>query len=113
VTIPKRYHWGTVVDALLAPLRWIVRGSDRKLKLSRREEFQRLYLTPGELDEEFRRAGLEKVAARHYNVQPICRPVTAMAPRLTYLFNRPFEALARAPLGSFLATGYIGMYRRP
>jgi ubiquinone/menaquinone biosynthesis C-methylase UbiE len=113
VTIPKRHHWGVVVDGVLAPLRWLVRGSSKKLKLSLTEEFQRLYLTPGELDEEFRRAGLKKVTARHYNVQPICRPVTAMAPRLTYLINRPFEALALVPLGSFLATGYIGMYRRP
>jgi hypothetical protein len=114
LTIPKRHHWGTVALWLLSPVRWLVRGTPRarSIKLGRREEFQRLYLTPRELDEACQRAGLQKVDHRHYNVQPIGRPVTEIAPRLTYLLNRPFESLARVPGGSFLGTGYIGMYRR-
>jgi ubiquinone/menaquinone biosynthesis C-methylase UbiE len=113
LTIPKRNHWGRVVSMALEPVRLIVkRAPSRKLKLSQSEEFERLYLTPGELDRACRAAGLRKIDDRHYNVQPISRPMTAAAPRLTYFFNRPFEPLSRVPIFSFLATGYIGMYRR-
>lgn len=115
LTIPKRRHWETVLLGLLRPIRRMFRkpiASD-KLKLNVDEEFRRLYLTPGELDAACQRAGLTKVDERHYNLQPLCRPATVMAPRLTYLVNRPFEALAQVPGCSFLGTGYIGMYRRP
>jgi ubiquinone/menaquinone biosynthesis C-methylase UbiE len=115
LTIPKRHHWGTVLRELLLPIRRAFRKpiSSEKLKLNVGEEFQRLYLTPGELDAACRRAGLIKADDRHYNLQPFCRPATVLAPRLTYFLNRPFEALARVPGASFLGTGYIGMYRRP
>jgi ubiquinone/menaquinone biosynthesis C-methylase UbiE len=115
LTIPKRRHWETVLLGLLRPIRRAVRKpiSSDKLKLNVDEEFRRLYLTPAELDAACERAGLPKVDARHYNLQPLCRPATVLAPRLTYLVNRPFESLAQVPGCSFLATGYIGMYRRP
>jgi ubiquinone/menaquinone biosynthesis C-methylase UbiE len=114
LTIPKRHHWGAFVLGMLSPLRRLVRSvKARSLKLTRPERFERLYLTSGELDEACRRAGFQKVDHRHYNFQPICRPATEIAPRLTYVLNRPFEALARVPGASFLGTGYIGMYRRP
>jgi ubiquinone/menaquinone biosynthesis C-methylase UbiE len=114
LTIPKRHHWETVLLGLLRPVRRLSRPvSGEKRKLNVGEEFQRLHLTPGELDAACHRAGLPRVDQRHYNLQPLCRPVTFVAPRLAYLVNRPFEALARVPGCSFLATGYIGMYRRP
>ena len=114
LTIPKRWHWGRLVLAGLYPLRKAIsmRPHRKNLKLEQQEEFRRLYLTTGELDRACEEAGMEKADARHYNVQPLCRPATLVAPRLCHLVNRPFESLARIPGGSFLATGYIGMYRR-
>jgi ubiquinone/menaquinone biosynthesis C-methylase UbiE len=113
LTIPKRWHWGRLIQRLGSPLRRIVRARPRAgLKLEGREEFQRLLLTPGELDQACRDAGLRKIDQRHYNVQPICRPATVLAPRMSYLLNRPFEGVSRAPGGRFLATGYIGMYEK-
>jgi ubiquinone/menaquinone biosynthesis C-methylase UbiE len=115
LTIPKRHHWETILLGLLRPLRQLFRRpvSGGKRKLNVQEKFERLYLTPGELDAACRRAGLPRVDQRHYNLQPLCRPVTSVAPRFAYLVNHPFETLARVPVCSFLATGYIGMYRRP
>lgn len=114
VTIPKRWNWGKVVNVFLTPLRkairWRFHSAD--LKLNRKEAFERLYLTPTELDQAARKAGLRKVASRHYNVQIVCGPFISLGPRLAYLINRPFEWLALIPGGSFLATGYIGMYTR-
>jgi SAM-dependent methyltransferase len=114
VTVPKRWHWGKVVNLLLTPLRkairWRFHSAD--LKLNRKEAFERLYLTPAGLDRIARKAGLRKVASRHYNVQIVCGPFISLSPRLAYLINRPFEWLALIPGGSFLATGYIGMYTR-
>ena len=113
LTIPKRWNWGQVVYALLYPLRRAVAARPgRSLKLARRETFRRLLLTPGELDRFCAEAGLRKVDQRHYNVQLVCRPATQVGPRLCYFLNRPLEGLARVPGGHFLATGYIGMYRR-
>jgi ubiquinone/menaquinone biosynthesis C-methylase UbiE len=113
LTIPKRWHWGRLIQRLASPLSRIVRLRPRAgLKLEGREEFQRLLLTPSELDRVCRDAGLTKIDERHYNVQPICRPATVVAPRLSYLLNRPFEGLSRIPGGRFLATGYIGLYQR-
>jgi ubiquinone/menaquinone biosynthesis C-methylase UbiE len=113
LTIPKRHHWGTFVRRMFSALRPLVRRAPiGRLKLERPEQFERLYLTPRELDEACARVGLRKIDQRHYNLQPFCRPATVIAPRLSYLLNRPFELLARVPGASFLATGYIGMYRR-
>jgi ubiquinone/menaquinone biosynthesis C-methylase UbiE len=113
LTIPKRWHWTRLVERALAPVRWLVRASlQGRGRLERREGFERLYLTPEELDGLCAGAGLAKVDERHYNVQPLCRPANVLAPRLCYLVNRPFEGLARLPGGRFLASGYVGMYRR-
>ena len=114
LTIPKRWDWGVTVLALLYPLRKAIRKRPyrKNLKLKRQEEFQRLYLTPSELDRACEDMGLRKVDDRHYNVQVLCRPATLVAPRLCYLVNRPFEGLSRVPGGNFFATGYIGMYSR-
>ncbi|WP_052639777.1 class I SAM-dependent methyltransferase [Zavarzinella formosa] len=114
LTIPKRRNWGRLVLAGLYPLRKAIqfRPYRKNLKLEQQEEFRRLYLTPGELDQACEAAGMEKADARHYNVQPACRPATLVAPRLCHLVNRPFEGLARVPGANFLATGYIGMYRK-
>lgn len=113
LTVPKRWYWGRVVYGLTYPLRKALRWRPgRALRLARDEGFRRLLLTPGELDRACARAGLRRVARRHYNVQLACRPATLLAPRLCYLLNRPLEGLARVPGGRFLASGYIGMYRR-
>lgn len=114
LTIPKRNNWPRMVEALLTPfgklLRW--RPKSKDIKLKQEDGFQRLYLTPTELDRMCTEAGLAKVDERHYDVRVVCRPATDFAPRLTYFLNRPFEGLARVPGGNFFASGYIGMYRR-
>jgi hypothetical protein len=71
-----------------------------------------LYLNPGELDRACGNVGLHKLGVSHYNVLLLSSPATLLAPRFCYLVNRPFEGLARIPGGDFLATGYIGLYRR-
>jgi ubiquinone/menaquinone biosynthesis C-methylase UbiE len=114
VTIPKRWNWGKVVNLSLTPLRKAIRWRPRAegLKLSRKEIFERLYLTPAELDAAAQEAAMHRIGHRHYNVQLVCGPLIPLVPRLAYLINRPFERLAQIPGGSFLATGYIGMYTR-
>jgi len=112
LTIPKRLHWGAIVSRVFGPLRRLTQGPSKRLKLNIAEQFKRLYLTPAELDIACRRAGLRKVNERHYNVQPLAGPIAARIPRMSYFVNRPFEPLARVRLLTFLATGYIGMYRR-
>jgi ubiquinone/menaquinone biosynthesis C-methylase UbiE len=112
LTIPKRRHWGRLIQRFTTPVSRIIRQRRTRLKLEGREDFQRLLLTPGELDRACRDAGLAKIDERHYNVQPICRPATVVAPRLSYLLNRPFEGLSRLPGARFLASGYIGMYEK-
>jgi ubiquinone/menaquinone biosynthesis C-methylase UbiE len=114
VTIPKRHHWGEVVDIATYPLRKAVKARPgRKLRLEKQEQFRRLFLTVGELDLACSEAGLRKAGGRHYNVELACRPATLLAPHLCYYVNRPLEGLALAPVANFLATGYIGMYRKP
>jgi ubiquinone/menaquinone biosynthesis C-methylase UbiE len=114
ITIPKQWYWGKVVNVALTPLRRLIRWRPESagLKLKRKEAFERLYLTPAELDQAARRAGLRKIDHRHYNVQIVCGPFLSLSPRLAYLINRPFESLSLIPGGSFFATGYIGMYTR-
>ncbi len=113
LTIPKRWHWGKLMNTALSPLRSLVRRSPwQNIKLGKRENFERLYVTPGELDRACSAAGLRKVDQRHYNVQLIFRPLTLLAPRWSYWLNRPFESMARIPGGRFFATGYIGLYQR-
>ena len=114
ITIPKRWNWGKLVLGALSPVKKIIRWRpySREVKLNRQEEFRRLYLTPEELDQACAEADFSKAGARHYNFQFVCRPATLVAPRLCYLLNRPWEFLANLPLGSFFATGYIGMYRK-
>jgi ubiquinone/menaquinone biosynthesis C-methylase UbiE len=113
LTVPKRRHWGLMMNALLSPVgHWARLRPWQRIKLGRQETFDRLLATPGELDAACAKAGLRKVDQRHYNVQLIFRPATLLAPRLSYWLNRPFEALARVPGGRFFATGYIGLYQR-
>jgi SAM-dependent methyltransferase len=114
VTVPKRWHWGKLVDLVLAPVRhatsWRPQAGD--VKLRRKEGFKRLLMTPGELDEVAGKAGLRKVSHRHYNTQIVSGPFLWLFPRFTYSLNRPFEFLSLVPGGSFFSTGYIGMYVR-
>jgi SAM-dependent methyltransferase len=116
VTIPKRWHWGKVIELLLTPLRkwirWRPYSSDLKLRRKEAEAFERLYMTPMDVDRTAQKVGLHKLAQRHYNVQLVCPPFTLLGPRLAYLINRPFEWLALIPGGWFFASGYIGMYTR-
>jgi SAM-dependent methyltransferase len=113
LTVPKRWHWGKLMNILLSPLRSVVRGNPwQNIKLGKKENFERLYVNAGELDRACASAGLRKVDQRHYNVQLIFRPLTLRAPRWSYWVNRPFEGMARVPVGRFFATGYIGLYQR-
>ena len=114
VTIPKRWCWSRMLNAVSSPVRRIIawRPHSANSKLHCNEAFHRLYLTPAELDRIGRSAGLLKLAERHYNVQIAGGPFIWLAPRLAYLINRPFEWMARIPGLSFMATGYIAMYRR-
>jgi ubiquinone/menaquinone biosynthesis C-methylase UbiE len=114
VTIPKRWCWSKVLNAVSSPVRRTIawRPPGAHLKLHRKEAFDRLYLTPAELDRIGRSAGLLKIAERHYNVQIVGGPFIFLGPRLAYLINRPFEWMARIPGLSFMATGYIAMYGR-
>ena len=114
VTVPKRWNWSKVLNAVSWPVRKAIawRPHSAHLKLRRKEAFDRLYLTPAELDRIGRSAGLLKIAERHYNVQIVGGPFISLAPRLAYLINRPFEWMARVPGLSFMATGYIAMYGR-
>lgn len=112
ITIPKRWSWNRLLGTVTAPVRkaisWRPQGAD--LKLHRKESFIRLYLTPGELDEAARNAGLRKTGQRHYNVQIVSGPFISLGPRFAYQINRHFEWLARIPGASLLATGYVGVY---
>jgi ubiquinone/menaquinone biosynthesis C-methylase UbiE len=114
LTIPKRKSWPRLVQDLYSPLsrliRWRPKGDGIRIK---QEGFERLYLTPAELDGMSAEAGLPGVTARHYNDSIFCRHLSVMAPGLTYLLNRPFEGSARLPLANYFASGYIGMYRKP
>jgi|SRR5579872_2554234 len=113
ITIPKKWHWQRVVNAALTPLREAVRWRPQsQLKLAKKEGFKRLYLTPGELDDAACKQGLTKLDHRHYNVQIATGPIVSVAPRLSYVINRPFEWFALLPGSSFFATGYIGMYKK-
>jgi ubiquinone/menaquinone biosynthesis C-methylase UbiE len=114
ITIPKRWHWGRLVNWVLTPLRRAIsfRPQSAELKLRRKEDFKRLLLTPGELDSAARKVGLRKTGSYHYNVQIVTGPFVWLFPRAVYLINRPFENLALIPGGSFFATGYIGRYVR-
>jgi ubiquinone/menaquinone biosynthesis C-methylase UbiE len=113
-TIPKRLSWARAVEALLHPVGRVIRWRPQTegARLERKEAFERLWLAPNELDRICRREGLEKLRHRHYNTQVLCRPATLVAPRLCWFVNRPLEGVASVPGFSFLATGYIGMYRR-
>jgi hypothetical protein len=76
------------------------------------EGWERLYLTPAQLDRQCEAAGLCLIAYKHYNVQLLCRPFTQVAPRFSYLVNRPFEGLSLMPGCWHLASGYIGVYKK-
>jgi len=112
LTIPKRRHWSKLVLSALYPVRWAIRWrpSRENLLLERAEEFRRIYLMPAELDALCREASLAKIDQRSYNFELFGRPLTLVAPRLSYLMNRPFEGLGSRG-GSFFCTGYIGAYR--
>lgn len=114
ITIPKRRHWGRLVNWALTPLRRAIswRPQSERVKLRRKEDFQRLLLAPGELDNAARKVGLRKTGSYHYNVQIVTGPFVWLFPRAVYLINRPFQSLALVPGGSFFATGYIGRYVR-
>jgi hypothetical protein len=98
---------------LVSPLGKLIRWRPYSKEITLvKEEFHRLFLNASKLDRFCAEAGLPKVGARHYNVEVFSRPINLLAPRFCYLLNRPLEGFARIPGGSFLATGYIGMYRR-
>jgi ubiquinone/menaquinone biosynthesis C-methylase UbiE len=114
VTVPKKWHWGKLIDLILTPFRKMTSWRPRagNVSLRRREAFRRLLMTPSELDGAARRAGLKPVDSRHYNTQIVSGPLLWLFPRFSYLVNRPFEFLSLIPVGSFFSTGYIGMYVR-
>jgi len=114
ITIPKRWHWGSIVAVALhyAKKAALTILGRRKRGPKQDEGWERIYLTPGQLNRACEAAGLRLVDYRHYNVQLLCRPFTQVAPRFSYLVNRPFENLALVPGCRHLASGYIGMYTR-
>ncbi|MEX1229334.1 MAG: methyltransferase domain-containing protein [Planctomycetaceae bacterium] len=113
ITIPKRHSWPKAMYSALYPVRKAIgwRPSKRPTKLELQEEFQRLYMMPGELQKFCEEAGMKEIAGQHYNAQFISRPFTVMAPRACYLLNRPFETCLGVPGLGFLGTGFIGVYR--
>lgn len=114
ITIPKRWHWGSIVAVSLHSMKkaaLTILGK-RKRGSQQDEGWERLYITPGQLDRACQAAGLRLVGCKHYNVQLLCRPFTQVAPRFSYLVNRPFESLALVPGCWHLASGYIGMYKK-
>jgi len=114
LTIPKRRSWPRFSYAALSPVRAAVRWRPFRtsIKLEIKESFQRLYLTPAELDGYAGGAGLRRIDGRHYNAQLWARPWTVVAPRLCYLANRPLERVLPAPGLGVLGTGFIGVYRK-
>lgn len=110
LTIPKRWHWGTVTYQCARPLAPISRSFRKLVGAKDLDDIRRRFLTARELDEACNEAGLTKIEERHYNFQIICRPATILAPRLSYFVNRPLEGLSLLPVGKHFATGYIGAY---
>jgi ubiquinone/menaquinone biosynthesis C-methylase UbiE len=115
LTVPKKHCWGKAINEIVSPIGRIIRWRPyaKATRLQEREELQRLYLNAKQLDGLCLDAGLAKADSRHYNAEFLSKPFSLMAPRLSYLLNRPFEHIAQIPGGRFLATGYIGMYRSP
>jgi ubiquinone/menaquinone biosynthesis C-methylase UbiE len=114
ITIPKRWHWGSLVALSLhhAKKTALTMVGKRKRRPQEDEGWERIYLTPGQLNRACEAAGLRLVSYKHYNMQVLCRPFTQLAPRFSYLVNRPLENLAVVPGCWSLASGYIGMYRK-
>lgn len=112
ITIPKRWHWGSIVAQALHSLKVFALATVGKSNPEQDQGWERIYLTPGQLDEACAKAGLRRLDFRHYNIQLLCGPITLWAPRFSYLVNRPFEGLALVPGFRALASGYIGMYTR-
>ena len=114
ITIPKRWHWGSIVVQSLHYAKKVALTffGKRRPRSQQEGRWERIYLTPGQLDRTCEAAGLRLAGYRHYNVQVICRPFADLAPRFSYLVNRPFEGLALVPGFWSLASGYIGVYQK-
>ena len=110
VTVPKPWHVDRLAIGATAPLRAVA----RMFGVAGADKLPRLRLMPGELDEAAARAGLKFEAGAQYHFTPVPYPLTRVAPGLAMRLNAPFERLSatRAALPSFLAHGYIGLYRK-
>jgi ubiquinone/menaquinone biosynthesis C-methylase UbiE len=115
ITIPKRWHWGSMITLIRLAFHYLKTKARAALgnKSGQEQGWERIYLTPGDLDRACERAGLRRVDFRHYNAQLLCPPFTQWAPRFSYLVNRPLENLAMVPGFRSFASGYIGMYKKP
>jgi ubiquinone/menaquinone biosynthesis C-methylase UbiE len=111
VTVPKPWHVDRVTIAATAPLR----AAARVLGAAGADKLPRLRLQPGELDASAARAGLRFAGGAQYHFTPVPYPLTRLAPGLCMRLNAPFERLSatRSALPSFLAHGYVGLYRKP
>jgi ubiquinone/menaquinone biosynthesis C-methylase UbiE len=111
VTVPKRRHIGRTMISLTTPARALA----RMLGAASADKLPRLCLQPDELDAAAARAGLVFDGGAQYCFTPLPYPLTRLAPQTTMRLNVPFERLSatRAALPSFLAHGYIGLYRKP
>jgi ubiquinone/menaquinone biosynthesis C-methylase UbiE len=116
ITIPKRWHWGSMITLIRLAFYYLkskARTAFGKNKSGQEQGWERIYLTPGDLDRACEKAGLHRIDYRHYNAQLICPPFTVWMPRFSYLVNRPLENLATAPGFRGFASGYIGIYKKP
>ena len=111
ITVPKPWHIDRIAIGATAP----VRGVARLLGATGADKLPRLRMQPDELDAAAARAGLSQEGGAQYHFTPVPYPLTRLAPGLCMRLNAPFERLAstRAALPSFLAHGYIGLYRKP
>jgi len=110
ITVPKRRHIDRLMVWLATPFRKIA-----KLFVEPQSDpLPRYSLQPEELDAAAEKFDLAFAAGRQYQFTPIPYPFTRLAPNACMKVNLACERWAdtRNPALSYLAHGYIGLYRK-
>ena len=110
ITVPKRRHIDRFTVSITTPFRTLAKSFVK----AQSDDLPRLALQPHELDAAAANAGFELVAGRQYQFTPFPYPLTRIAPNLFMKLNLLFENRpeTRNSLLSYLAHGYIGLYRK-
>lgn len=111
VTVPKRSHINVLTVALATPVRVLGRAAG----LGTGDLLPRLRLQPDELDAVAAEAGLVPDGGAQYHYTALPYPFTRAFPGLSMRVNGPLERLSarRDPITSYLASGFVGRYRKP